>query len=215
MTTSQDIRSSGKKGCSGRLFLAVLVILVVWNVAWPLGASIRSRCRKITSSRKYDGSFHSQFVLSKRNSESDIDYVKNPLVWPFAFVGDNVVIDVDITSVSFTVSTSTTNGDTFVDTYSIGEDVFYLGDGLFTFYSSDFGLGVMSPGTVYSDTACKITVADKTVSIEATENHVGMGFWLFPIVQQHTFRRSLESRTREKEEPIGIATPHYHARSGG
>ena len=132
-------------------------------------------------------------------------YIKNPLVWPFVLVGDNVIVDVEIRSAVFTVSTTTTNwnGHTFVDSYSIGEDIFYLGDGQFVFYSSDFGFGMMSPGTVYSDTVCKIRVSDETISIEATENHVGMGFWLFPIVKQQTFRRSLKSSTglKETKEP--------------
>ena len=95
-------------------------------MAWPLGAYIRGRCRRTTSSRKYDGVFHAQFVLEERNSEFDNDYVNNPLVWPFVFVGNNSVVDVEITSASFTVSTTTTNWNnhTFVDSYRMGETPF-------------------------------------------------------------------------------------------
>ena len=58
----------------------------------------------------------------------------------------------------------------------------------------------MSPGTVYSDTACRITILDETIAVEAVANHVGMGFWLFPIVQNRTFRHSLERQANAEKK---------------
>jgi len=175
------------------IFWTLLVAaLIIWNIAWPLVASVRARLYRSTSARKFNGSFHARYVIdtSILNPDADADYVNNPILWPYVILGSNAVVEINITSNAFIVAMEFAHGHT-TESYSIGKDVFYLGDGLFTFYSSDFGLGIMSPGTAYSATACKITVSDKVISVEAEENHVGLSFFLFPVVQNRTFRRSL------------------------
>jgi hypothetical protein len=178
---------------SKKIIFWVLWFVVFLNIALPLGASFYAQRHKMTSTLEYNGWFHGQYVID--DPSEDKRYVKNPLLMPYCYTKD-AIIDLEISPSEFTASTTPTGneGHKTIDSSAIGKEIFYLGDGIFTFHVSRFGFGGIFPGTGYSAQFGKIRVSEEAVSIEAEIIKTGMMFFIIPYVEKRTFNQSLPAK---------------------
>lgn len=156
---------------------------------------VRARFHQSTSSLQYNGSFHNKYIYERIPLEQMAEYLENPVIGHYIFLECDALVAITITPSKFSVSVEAADGYQYEKSYSIGEDIVYLGNNVFWFYSSDLSLGQLLPGTSYAETVCKIEVSAQAVSIEAEEERVGLGFFLIPQMRKTTFRKSLRSQS--------------------
>jgi hypothetical protein len=171
-----------------RSFSAVLMVILLWNAAWPMALSIRARLSRPTPSEEHSGAFLGVYAMDDQIIDREGNYVKTPFSIPY--VGESARLKLSISPEKVAVSIAMASGHEFTETYAIGHDVFCLGDGSFVFYSSSLNFGQILPGTTYATTACRVEVSPESLSVSAEENQVGLGFFLIPKVQKTTFTKS-------------------------
>jgi hypothetical protein len=168
------------------------MVILLWNVAWPMALYIRARLSRSTPSEEHSGVFLGVYAIDDLVIGREGNYVNTPFSRPY-LVGESARLKLSISPEKVALSTAMANGHEFTETYAIGHDVFCLGDGSFVFYSSSLNFGQILPGTTYATTACRVEVSPESLSVSAEENQVGLGFFLIPKVQKTTFTKSFSA----------------------
>ncbi len=102
-------------------------------------------------------------------------------------------LKVSVSSERIELTTAWGKGCELTETYTLGHDIFYLGNGRFVFYSTYLNFGQIMPGTIYATTECQVEISPQELSVFAEENQIGMGFFLIPIPQKTTFVKTFPS----------------------
>lgn len=168
-------------------------LIVALNVALIKGAPIYDQHHKPTSQLEYEGYFHGQYVVD--DPSVDDRYIKNPLMSPYCRTG-RAVMDLEITPDRFTATTRPTGKDGYetVSSSIIGKEIFYLGNGVFAFYTSDLGFGGIFPGTGFGAQKGTIRISEESVSVKATHLETGMMFFVMPWAEYWPFEASFQKK---------------------
>lgn len=172
------------------LVISVAAIgFVLWNIAWPTSLFVHARRSRVIHSQKYNGEFSGVYDI-----EITIGPEGNYVNTPFSRMpGERARLKVSISSEMIKLTTTWREGYEFSETYTLGQDTFYLGNGRFVFYSTYLNFGQIMPGTIYATTECRVEVSSEELSVSAVETQIGMGFFLIPVPQKTTFVKTFPS----------------------
>lgn len=172
------------------LVISVAAIgFVLWNIAWPTSLFVHARRSRVIHSQKYCGEFSGVY-----NVEVSVGPDGNYVNTPFSRMpGERTRLKVSISSERIKLTTTWGEGYEFSETYTLGQDTFYLGNGRFVFYSTYLNFGQIMPGTIYATTECRVEVSPQELSVFAVEAQIGMGFFLIPVFHKTTFVKTFPS----------------------
>lgn len=172
------------------VFFSVAVIgFVMWNISWPTYQAIRMRRSRVVHSQEYCGEFcgvyDTEIIIGPEGNYVNTPFTRMPL--------ERSQVKVSVSPQSIVVETSWGGKYGFTETYKLGQDVFYLGDNRFVFYSTFLNFGQIMPGTIYSTTECRVDISKDKLFVYAVEEQIGMGFFLVPGSQKKTFTKTFPS----------------------